>query len=206
MRILIVVVILVALSVFLYYSNADNGESLDASHFYQPLPERVIVAVAPNDEQQNSEHDQNTETRTPPALFTDAKELELDHEVIANFTSTKPMTEFRIVTVDTDSFRTFIREPTTGVIEIKLLDDDYVKLVTQGARESHSGWSTGFGMWIGKIEGVEESSASFQVNPDGSMDGRVLSARLGRIKIEPIKGTPHHLIWRFDPSITVNID
>ena len=32
------------------------------------------------------------------------------------------------------------------------------------------------------------------------MNGVIRTLKFGRIKIEPIKGTPHHIIWQWDPN------
>jgi len=149
---------------------------------------------------------ENTPYPTLPKIFVDANELQLNHQVIDSFTSRRPMSKYRVVTVDSDLLRTLIRESTDEGFEIRLFDDGFIKLVTRGARESSSGWDTGIGTWVGGVADDEMSSASFIVGPDGSVNGVVHTAELGRIKIEPIKGTSHHLIWRFDSSVSTNID
>lgn len=140
-------------------------------------------------------------------IFSDVDGSQLDHQVVGDFVSKRSIGAYRIVTVNSDVLRSRIREAGSGdSFSIQLLDSNPVKLLAKGSNESSSGWSSGIGSWIGVVEGDEFSRASLMVAPDGTVNGVVRTVEAGRVKIESIKGTPHHLIWQLAPDFSKKLD
>lgn len=165
----------------------------------QPPP--VTDAVAPRSSQQVvAERQMIFTTSSPDRVFTDVPDASLDHAVIEDFLLRRPLAAYRIVSVNSDLLRERVRNiDTDQTIELALLGSEPQAFVSVGAKEHSEGWQTGFSTWVGQIESDETSRISFVVSPDGSVNGVLQSAESGRIKIEPIKGTPHHIIWQAGP-------
>ncbi len=208
----LVLAILVAAGIG-YYATRDTQESRHDSNV--PLGDTDLSS---SDEQStgiNSEQDKSTslpdrtlylEDSVAP-LFFDVPESELDHQVLAGFLAARPIGAYRIVRVDSDALRTRIRESADSPeFEIRLLDAEPMPLIAEGSVEHSAGWQSGIGSWIGSVAGDETSRASFVVAPDGTVNGVVRTLKTGRIKIEPIKGTPHHIVWQWDPSFERDLD
>lgn len=140
-------------------------------------------------------------------IFSDVPESELDHQTLEGFLGARPIGAYRIVRIDSDGLRTKIRQSNdVPEFNIQLLDSEPMQLRVKVAQEHSAGWQSGLGSWRGTVVGDETSRASFVVAPDATVNGVVRTLRTGRIKIEPIKGTPHHIVWQWDPSYERNLD
>lgn len=140
-------------------------------------------------------------------LLTDVPESQLDHQILESFLRVRPIGAYRIVRIDSDSLRTIIRQSAdVPGFDIQLLDSDPTKLITHSAIEHSSGWQTGLANWSGIADGGKAGRSSFVIAPDATVSGVFYTLQHGRIKIEPIPGTPHHIVWQWDPGYTKKID
>lgn len=131
-------------------------------------------------------------------IFEDVPESEIDHLLLEEYLKIRPSEVFRVVKVDADLLRTRIRESADRpLMTIQLFGKEPVILTSSYAAEHSEGWKSGIGMWRGSVVGDELSRASFVVGADGSVNGEVMSVESGRVKIEVLKGTAHHIIWKF---------
>lgn len=140
-------------------------------------------------------------------LFEDVPEIQLDHANLEPFLEKRRIAAYRIVSVNSDVLRSIIRQSgEQPAFQVALLDGPPLTLISIGAIEHSAGWQTGIGTWSGRVEGDETSRASFVIGADGSVNGVVRSRSSGRVKIEPVKNTPHHAIWRFGGDVNRKID
>lgn len=204
-----VLIALVALGVAIYFDK--NGRAIESNA--GTMGQTESAAVTPDKQSSTTLlggelPDRSMVIESSPApLFSDAPDSELDHHALEDFIRARPISAYRIVRVDSDALRTRIRESaTTQSFEVQLLESAPFTLVAKGAKEYASEWQSGHGSWIGVVDGDEFSRASFVVGADGSVNGVIRTLKSGRIKIEPIKGTPHHIIWQWDPNYERAID
>ena len=175
----------------------SDADAYEPPNIQQPLTE----SAAPVGSQQVAIERQLIDT-TPSSdrVFNDVPESSLDHAAIEDFLLKRPLAAYRIVSVNGDLLRERVRNIDAGQsFELVLLGSEPHAFVSVGAKEHSDGWQAGFSTWVGRIESDETSRISFVVSPDGSINGVLQSAEYGRIKIEPVEGTPHHIIWQAGP-------
>lgn len=190
------------------YGNTDLDDESAGDNAVQPEQSRALPEFDEVPSAAPATPDRTfLSTQAKAAIFADVSDSELDHEGLEEFISARPIGAYRIVHVDGDALRTLIRDSgQTGSFEVQLLDGDPMSLVSEYAEEHSSGWQSGFASWIGQVEGDETSRASFNVRPDGMVDGVVRTLATGRIKIEPIQDTQIHIIWQWAPDFKRNLD
>ena len=143
------------------------------------------------------------------ALFVDIPDNELDHAAIDALIASAEgaIGRYRIVRINSDTIRARIRQVENDPsFDIQLIYDEPITLTATKAVEYHEGLYTGIARWSGYREGDVNSSASFQVAPDGTVRGDVQTLETGRIAITPIKNTPHHMIWQWAENYSKEMD
>jgi len=141
------------------------------------------------------------------AIFSDVPEAEIDHAVVEAFLAERPVVAYRVIRVDADRLREFIRSDATDKsLTFYTFQKDPIALVARGDEEFSDGWQTGFANWFGSVEGEEESTTSFFINYTGEVDASIISPRQGFVNIDPIKGTGTHVMWLRDPKFKQVID
>lgn len=169
--------------------NSSSKEHLSRSNMLQVQDRSVF----PNDSQTQ--------------LFSDVPDSQIDYKALEGFFNARHIGAYRIVNVNTDLFRGIIRQADGPAnLSLKLLSSDPVKLTVKAAEEYSSGWKAGLANWRGHIADDPTSQAYFVCAADGSLNGVVTSLELGRIKIEPINGTPYHIIWKASGDSETKID
>lgn len=140
-------------------------------------------------------------------IFWDVPADEIDHASLEQYLLDRPIEWYRIIDVNTDLLRTYIRtQDQTPGLQINLVGDHPTTVVVRRAEEHHEGWRAGNASWQGRLADDPASNVSLFVQPDGSLTGVVNSGRTGRIKIESIPGTAHHILWKMLPNVEVEID
>ena len=141
------------------------------------------------------------------SILTDVADRDIDHKAIEGFLSARPIGAYRIVSINSDLLRAKTRQAGgDGAFEIVLFAPEPLPLVPIEAEDHQTGWRTGLASWRGQIDGLEGSKASFVISPDGTVNGVIRSPELGRVKIEPIEGSIHHIIWLANSDIRRKID
>lgn len=142
-----------------------------------------------------------------PEIFWDVAPEEIDRPSLEEFLLSRHIEWYRIVNVNTDVLRAYIRNhDQTPEFQITLIGDHAETVVVRKAEEHYEGWRAGHASWQGQLADDPASNVSFFVQPDGSLNGVINSGRTGRIKIESIAGTPHHILWNMQPNVEVEID
>ena len=151
-----------------------------------------------------------TEPREKPmasGVFSDVPEEDIEQSLLDDFLSSRPVDKHRVVTVNTDSIREFIRmEGQDASFSIQLFDDEIVTITATGVQEHSSGWQTGMATWLGRVQEYDDSQVQFLITPDGAIDGTITTPRHGRISIDVVKGTPHHVMWTWTEGYSRPID
>lgn len=146
----------------------------------QAYPDRILIELSASDE-----------------LFADTDPTGISSSDLDSFLSARYMDIYRIVRANADELRERIRnvarEPS---FEVHVFEETPIVLVAIQAEEYHSGWRSGHAYWFGSVQGHEASRVQLSVFADGTINGVIRSPAFSRIKIEPIKGTPYHVIWR----------
>lgn len=140
-------------------------------------------------------------------FFSDVEEDDIDAVAVSRMLEKRRISAYRVVQVDSDAIRAQLRQgEIQNGIDFRLLDDIPVTFVPRQAADHTDGWKTGLGMARGQIRGDPESYAQFVIGADGAMNGVFRSVEFGRIKIERIPDTPHHMIWKLGPGLDMKID
>jgi hypothetical protein len=139
-------------------------------------------------------------------FFADVDEAELDRGVLARFLDSKPVERYRIVKIDSDAFRSVIRDSSSGQItEIELFSDEIIGVKSIQREEHASGWQTGMANWIGKIVGQETSSVQMLLIPGGGVRATFVTST-GYYRIEQPEYMPYHVLWQMDRGATADTD
>jgi hypothetical protein len=110
---------------------------------------------------------------------------------------------FRVVTVDGDSIRAYLRDPNVAPEpRIELLEGYAVRIEPLQSEEHYEGWQAGLASWSGRIVGDEAGGLTLTVGFDNSINAIVTSSR-GRFEIRPI-AKPYHVIWRMSAPIATH--
>jgi hypothetical protein len=197
------------------YFFAEN----DVNNRVQPIPESAnhtdqsAISELPSPDTSNS----NDEIAAQPAyitlepmtdsIFSDLPESSVDKDQLDRFLAARPVDKYRVISANGDALRELIRsdvEPRS--FDIRLFDDQPITIVATDAKEHSSGWKNGMGMWIGSVDGIEESMATFLITPDGHVKGTILTAQHGRVRIQPMSGTAAHIMWHMDDAYEIKVD
>lgn len=131
-------------------------------------------------------------------LIADVRSSEIDNDLIAQFPSKRRVAEYRVVHIDSDMLRNYIRQldQEPGLTARFLAQE--IPIIAEGGVEHSAGWQAGFARLGGRVANDPFSTVSLVIGPDGAVSGVVRSPTIGRIKIDPIPGTSQHVIWRRD--------
>lgn len=163
----------------------DSSHELQRNSTDTTMPERTMVELSGS-----------------ASIFTDVPNSQIDHGSIEGFLAKRHIGAYRIVSVNSDALREQIRrENDDQDFEIPLFESPPLSFVASASEEHSSGWQTGLASWLGQVKGDEESGVSFLIAPDGTINGVIRSKATGRVKIEPVKGTLHHVIWSLAPGL-----
>lgn len=185
---------------------SDSGASTDT-----PATSDSLQSISSDPESGSLKNPVDTVSRTVldegGQVFLDADAAKIIWPVVREYLSARPIDKYRIVTVDADQIRTHIRaQGSESDFEVSLLDDAKTSLQRSASDEGNDGWQAGIGAWLGHIDSDRESFVQFVLAPDGTINGVLRSSTIGRVEIEPIRGTPHHLMWSMAPDFERQID
>jgi len=150
--------------------------------------------------------DKPTSDTSFEVIMNDVDETLLDANLLENFLSKRLVASYRVVTVDTDNLREFLRGDTSiANPELELVDGYSVNVKTIKSNEYTDGWQNGMATWVGKIVGDDIGGATFVVTPEGGIDATITSSQ-GRYKIEGLGQGRYHVVWLMDLHDPIAID
>ena len=136
----------------------------------------------------------------------------IPQDVLRAFVDARPIGEYRVVEIDTDALREMIREAreaasssTKLTISFPLVDESMISLELNAAGEHYDGWQAGIGTFIGTVAGLEYSSVTCVLGPDGSVN---LTIRVPgeRYAIRKTSLLPYHVYWTLKQGFRKRID
>jgi len=111
------------------------------------------------------------------------------------FLSRHAVERYRLVTVDENALRAYIRERSGREnLNLTLFGDVPVSIIPRDAREFFDGRVIGYAQLLGTVAGDETSSVSMLVRPDGSLKAFITTAS-GNFQIESSGQLPYHIVW-----------
>ena len=125
----------------------------------------------------------------------------LDAGVLDDFTRDKPIARLRLVQLNADALLAEIRDETSQSFEIELFED--VSLALSLYQKGVD--PIGFAKWMGKVADDESSTALLIVQPDGKVEGDIITSN-GVFKIETSGVLPYHVVWQMDRDYKINYD
>jgi hypothetical protein len=140
-----------------------------------------------------------------PELFHDVDEAMLDKAILQKFLQERPVHRYRVVTIDSDSIRSIIRDEYNDLLPLNLFDD--TKLVSYAS--SKEDWLTGvrtcISRWSGGIIGEEYGSVVLVIDANGMIEGTIRTSD-GYYRITRAGRSPYQFIWQIVPGYTETID
>lgn len=209
-----VLIILVGLSVGLLVMLKDRGNdqqltedgSIQSTDLVKIEVEQDVSHPELSDSAQSTQLRDNNLEKKSSALIHEVDASLLDSSILEQFLSKRLVASYRVVTVDTDSLREFLRGDTSvSSPQIDLVDGYSVSVKTIEAQEHSSGWQNGMATWVGKVIGDDAGGVTVVVTPNGGLDGTVTSSK-GRFRIEESGQSPYHVVWRMDEHEPYPID
>jgi len=140
-------------------------------------------------------------------LLSDVPDSELNHVALGAFFERAPVAAFRVVNINSDLLRTYIRQPDQyPSLTMHLFNDEPVTFVMEPdrSREHYSGQLSGHAVWTSKIIRTDPTlpNATFFLSPDGTINGHALIRNSDgginqRIKVQLLEGTDSHILWSY---------
>jgi len=141
---------------------------------------------------------------SPVSFIRFVDDAALPESVLDSMLQKRHVSEYAVVTVDTDALREFLRKTNSAGQEsdppsilLPLVDGTLVTVVLRGGGESYSGWETGIASFLGKVAGDEYSTVQCVIGADGSVN-LVIRTAGQRYKLDETSVLPYHLYWAAD--------
>ncbi len=146
---------------------------------------------------ENPDHEQE--------LFHDVDEAMLDKAILEQFLEKRPVHRYRVVTIDSDSIRSIIRDEYNNLLPLNLFDD--TKLVSYASSKDDyvTGFEAGISAWSGGIIGEEYGSVVLVIDANGMIEGTIRTSD-GYYRITRAGRSPYQFIWQIVPGYTETID
>lgn len=139
-------------------------------------------------------------------IFIDADPSLITGVDFNEFTGQRPYQRFRVVNVNSNHLREYIRniadrEPIT----LRLIDELITLLPVRG-EEVADGWRAGYATLNAEIQGAKWSKVSMRIAPGGQVNGYFQSPDIGYVAIESIGDGSEHFIWKMRDDVEISIE
>ena len=151
----------------------------------------------------NAAFEQASDQEWPPQFgefLNSVDEAVLDPNTVAEFSAGRPMSRYRVVSINQDVFRNIVRG-NEQEFQLPLFDDTILNLSAYSMEEYVSGPRNGMASWMGRDIDDDNSAVSLVVGPDGHVIGNIKISD-GIYEIQATDTLPYHFIFQWDPKHT----